>query len=390
MVEFPCAFLKYGSIAKKRQTVYHNGSRIRERVYTMELPIGKMIFSLRKKNGITQEQLANAVGVSIPAVSKWETGNSYPDITLLIPIARYLGVTVDELLHYESEITPEKVLEIEKECTEKFESDGFDPGLSLCDDYLKEYPNNLYLKYRLSGLLPWYAAKCGVNDETARAAVEKAAGLLKEAGESKEDKIRSASRYLLACTYLQMDKSKEAQDILEAMPAEEVDPKKMLPTVYLQRGEFDKAMKLNQQNLFEGVQSAAMALTGLASIAMRQKKWDDALRYADAQRKLIEAFGLDDFMMSSNCQLYLLIYSRRKDAERTLKYLKQYVSVFPYDVSTLRLSDNFFFSMAETKEPSVMLNFTKETVVRELKQNKDFDFLRGDARFQSLLESFQN
>jgi tetratricopeptide (TPR) repeat protein len=220
--------------------------------------------------------------------------------------------------------------------------------------------------------------------------VEKAAGLLKEAGESKEDKIRSASRYLLACTYLQMDKSKEAQDILEAMPAEEVDPKKMLPTVYLQRGEFDKAMKLNQQNLFEGVQSAAMALTGLASIAMRQKKWDDALRYADAQRKLIEAFGLDDFMMSSNCQLYLLIYSRRKDAERTLKYLKQYVSVFPYDVSTLRLSDNFFFSMAETKEPSVMLNFTKETVVRELKQNKDFDFLRGDARFQSLLESFQN
>lgn len=42
----------------------------------MELPIGKIILKLRKKNGATQEQLANAVGVSVPAVSKWETGVS--------------------------------------------------------------------------------------------------------------------------------------------------------------------------------------------------------------------------------------------------------------------------------------------------------------------------
>ena len=43
----------------------------------MELSIGKVIFELRKKNGVTQEQLANAVGVSVPAVSKWETGVSH-------------------------------------------------------------------------------------------------------------------------------------------------------------------------------------------------------------------------------------------------------------------------------------------------------------------------
>lgn len=125
----------------------------------MKLPIGKVISDLRKRNGVTQEQLANAVGVSVPAVSKWETGNSYPDITLLIPIARYLGVTVDELLHYECDITAERVLEIEKECTLKFEAEDFDTGLALCNDYLKEYPNNLYLKYQIAGLLPWFAAK---------------------------------------------------------------------------------------------------------------------------------------------------------------------------------------------------------------------------------------
>lgn len=52
------------------------------------MDIGKKIYELRKQNGMTREQLAKAVGVSTPAVSKWETGTSMPDILLLAPIAR--------------------------------------------------------------------------------------------------------------------------------------------------------------------------------------------------------------------------------------------------------------------------------------------------------------
>lgn len=356
----------------------------------MELPIGKVIFNLRKKNGVTQEQLANAVGISVPAVSKWETGNSYPDITLLIPIARYMGVTVDELLHYECDIPPERVLEIEKECTEKFEDEGFDAGLALCNDYLKEYPNNLYLKYRIAYLFPWYAAKSGISEETAHATGEQSISLLTEACKSKDDKIRNASLYLLACTYSQMDKSKEAEDILAKMPRNDLDPNKLLPTVYMQQGELMKAVKLNQQNLLNDLNGAVMALTSLGGVAMKEKKWEDALAFADAQRKLIGSFTLEDYMLVSNYQLYLTIYSRMKDAENTLLYLKKYFSVFPYDVSKLRLSDNFFFSMAETKEPSVALNFTKDTVIHALEESKDMNFLRNDARFQNLLEDFRN
>ena len=48
----------------------------------MELKIGSKIAELRKAKGMTQEQLALALGISAPAVSKWETDNSYPDITL--------------------------------------------------------------------------------------------------------------------------------------------------------------------------------------------------------------------------------------------------------------------------------------------------------------------
>ncbi len=53
---------------------------------------------LRREMGITQEQLAQAMGVTNQAVSKWESGQSYSDITLLPRLAAYFRVTVDELL----------------------------------------------------------------------------------------------------------------------------------------------------------------------------------------------------------------------------------------------------------------------------------------------------
>lgn len=361
-----------------------------ERGTEMELPIGKVISDLRKKNGVTQEQLADAVGVSVPAVSKWETGNSYPDVTLLMPIARYLGATVDDLFRYECEIPPERVLEIERECAEAFEAGGFEAGLALCDSSLREYPNNLYLKFRVACLLPWYAAKCGGGEETTRAALEKAAGLLKAAGESREEKIRDASLYMLACTCAQMDRCGEAREILEKLPRNEADPDDLLPSVYLQQGELEKAKKLDQKNLIRHVENASIALTGLAGIAMREEKWEDALAYADAQRGLIGTFRLEKFLRFSNCQLYLFVYSRKGDAEKTLFYLKQSLSAFPYEMDRLRLSDIFFFDMLETQRSSLLGSFTKDTVIRGLEEDRALDFLRGDARFRNLMEDFRN
>ena len=56
------------------------------------MKIGEVIRKYRKENHLTQEEMANYLGVTVPAVSKWETGNSYPDIALLAPIARLLKI----------------------------------------------------------------------------------------------------------------------------------------------------------------------------------------------------------------------------------------------------------------------------------------------------------
>ena len=56
------------------------------------------IITLRKELSMTQEQLAQELGITAQAVSKWETGQSYPDITLLPKLAEVFHVRVDELL----------------------------------------------------------------------------------------------------------------------------------------------------------------------------------------------------------------------------------------------------------------------------------------------------
>ena len=63
------------------------------------MKIGSNIAALRKEKGITQEELANALGVSAQAVSKWENGTSDPSTSNLIALAKLFQLSAEELLH---------------------------------------------------------------------------------------------------------------------------------------------------------------------------------------------------------------------------------------------------------------------------------------------------
>lgn len=65
---------------------------------------------LREQSGLTQENIAEAVGVGQSAISMWETGKSKPRADMLIKLAAILGCTVDELLHDENKETAERAV----------------------------------------------------------------------------------------------------------------------------------------------------------------------------------------------------------------------------------------------------------------------------------------
>ena len=75
--------------------------------------IGQFIKQIRKDNKLTQKELAKKLGVSDKAISKWETGVSIPDTTMLVPLAELLGVTVTELLMCER-MSKDETIDTEK------------------------------------------------------------------------------------------------------------------------------------------------------------------------------------------------------------------------------------------------------------------------------------
>ena len=69
-----------------------------EEVKLDKIEIGSVIARQRKEKGLTQKQLADTLRVSNKTISKWETGEGFPDITILPTLAEVLSITVDELL----------------------------------------------------------------------------------------------------------------------------------------------------------------------------------------------------------------------------------------------------------------------------------------------------
>lgn len=86
--------------------------------------LGKRIAALRKEKGMTQEQLAEKVGVSAQAVSKWENDISCPDITLLPLLGELFGVSVDELLGVKP-VEPHVVIINKEDASDDKEKKGF-------------------------------------------------------------------------------------------------------------------------------------------------------------------------------------------------------------------------------------------------------------------------
>lgn len=78
----------------------------------MLLSVGEVITEQRKKKRVTQQELADFIGVTKASVSKWETNQSYPDITLLPLLAAYFDVSIDSLLNYNSQLTTVEIQNI--------------------------------------------------------------------------------------------------------------------------------------------------------------------------------------------------------------------------------------------------------------------------------------
>lgn len=111
--------------------------------------ISAKIKALRHEKNVSQEKLAQFLNVSFQAVSKWENNISMPDITLLPDIARFFGITVDELLSVEKLDEERLYQEYEEIARELFRNNRRDEHLAVWREAYNKMPNNIQVKEML-------------------------------------------------------------------------------------------------------------------------------------------------------------------------------------------------------------------------------------------------
>lgn len=172
----------------------------------MNIKLGEKIRALRKQKNISQEVLAQYLGVSFQAVSKWENGDNLPDVTLIPAIAIFFEVSTDELFDFNRLETEQKV---QQACWDIAEYRYTEPERAEDDlrQLLKQYPGNEIILNNLIYSLQ-INKKYPETVETCKALIASA----------KEDDTRYDSARILAETYKEMGEYALCKQTIDLIP----------------------------------------------------------------------------------------------------------------------------------------------------------------------------
>ncbi|MEL7565493.1 MAG: helix-turn-helix transcriptional regulator [Clostridiales bacterium] len=350
----------------------------------MELNIGEVITAKRKEKSWTQEQLANAVGVSTPAVSKWETGTTYPDITLLSPIARALNTTVDELFSYQNELSSDDVSELTKKAARTYETDGFESGWNYCQNLLQEYPNSIPLKFYLGNLfqsfmLLTYLMKPNIAQQEIQSYYRQSTKIYEEVLSSGHPKFSYPATIILIGFYAMLNELDRAQELLDSLPKAKVDPDLLYPSIHTLRGEHDEAMKLTQENIRRYVPRISQSLGVLCAYARERDDMDTAYTLAKINFEMTKLFGIKEEIAYPDI---IKILASRGDKQNALNYLEAYaesILELSYDYSNNPVFNRL---LEEPKDTS----YIKKILAQSILIDKEYASLKDKPRYIQIVE----
>jgi transcriptional regulator with XRE-family HTH domain len=351
----------------------------------MQLSVGNTIKKLRENKGISIEEFAYGLGVSREVVEMWENNISYPDITIISSIARILGTTIDSLLMFETELTPEDVNNIYKICSEKFSTSDYYEALKICEQYLEEYPDSLFLKFRIGSLLQEYI-QLAHSEEEADRMLNRSIELLEEASKIGDLEVKQAALYVLSSLYTMKGEYEKAIDLLNTLPKINVNTGFMLSTIYSITGDKEKAKKIEQESLFNNINNSIISLASLWGIALEEKNFEYALELAYLQRKIILDFELEGYLLGNNILMFADTFAVMKDKEKTLSYIDKYVDwLLMTNEEMLNLSKNRYFNLVENLTPNMSYEYNKQNFISSVVKNPEYDFVKYTEKYKKII-----
>ncbi len=302
----------------------------------MKLNLPENIRYFRKEKHLTQDQLAEALGVTVGAVSKWESGATTPELNMLVDIAAFFDLSVDALLGYriENSTLPELLDQIQRHR----ERGELNESLRLCNLGLQKFPNQFDMAYQAA--LTWFEHGAAQDDDPTLA--------------------RSQDLFRLALTLIHQNKNPEINEWLL---------KNQLAESYLHRNMPEQCLQIYRENNPGGVNNSRIAQ--LLSDVMRRH--DEALPYTKlAFRRMTED-------MISTVAALSSAYYRKKEYDQSFAVMEWLLAALeglrPEDgfCETDMILCNLIHSLGEAYYGAGNREAAKATLLRAYRLAKAYD-----------------
>ncbi|ENJ9655533.1 helix-turn-helix domain-containing protein [Clostridium botulinum] len=363
------------------------------------LNIGNCIVHKRKEKGITQEQLADYIGVSKASVSKWESGLSYPDILLLPEIATYFNISVDELLGYSPQLTKEDIKKIYSKLSHEFAVRPFDEVMEQCNKLIKKYYSCFPFLLSIIQLLLNYSSL--IKDDAIKKEIFQQCILLSRRIKEESENISyiKNANTMEALSEMTLGNSEEVIRLLD----NKLDPYRgddvILINAYRMQGETAEANKVNQILLYNNVINTLTLLNNYLSLNMMESVLFEKIYSQCIQ--IIDSFQLKEIFTNDVFAIHIVAaqgYLIQKKKEKAIDALERYINTvcsiqFPLSFKENEyfthvgkwLEDNNFIG-ANTPVDEITI---KKSFVDAVAINPAFEPLREDEKYNFLVKKLK-
>ena len=360
-----------------------------------EINISKVLSSKRKEKGITQDELAEYIGVSKASVSKWETGQSYPDVTFLPQLAAYFNISIDELMDYKPQMTKEDIHKLYKRYCSEFTVKPFDSVLDECRLIIKKYYSCFPLLHQM-GLLIFNHLELVNDPEKAQSLLSEAKSLFVRVRQESEDvSLTKQALFMDALCYLAEGDPNSTLELLEGTIAPAMPPESLISSAYQMLGRKDEAKSVLQVGIYQNIVVLFNYFPAyLMLCADDQNKFEEVLKRA---LLISDVFDMRHLHPGVLVSLYLSSaqgYVIQGNNEKALHMLMQYTDIVTGDIYPLRLHGDSYFDLLEGWLNKLDLGTdlprdektVRKSMVSVVADNPAFSVLNGEQRYLSLVE----
>lgn len=344
------------------------------------MQIGKVIRKYRKEKGMTQEEMAHRLGVTTPAVNKWENGNSLPDITMLAPIARLLNITLEQLLSFHEELTNEEIACLVREIDERLKIESYESVFQWAKEVLEQYPNCNMLIWQFAVILDAQRLIKQVSDS------EKYDTCVLEWYErvlnSDDEKQRTYAADSLYGYYLRKEQYAEAEKYLIYFSEQNPERKRKQAVIYSKTNRIEEAYKAYEELLFSGNMSLNLTFHDMYILAMQEKNMEKARMLTSKQSALAKLFDMGPYQEAAPV---LEIATVEKDAEKILDIMQ--IMLANVGTMTAFIDSPLFEHMTFKKTDPVFADEMRKNLLECFKDEETYGFLKNNEKYLQILNN---